>query len=86
MLAPGPARCARQGDEGWQLSKDSADAATAPGEGKESGVVVRKRRKSGIKTVTKTLLIFRRGGYQPPKNPDGLQSKGRLIVAPTGHQ
>ena len=37
-------------DEGWQLSKDSADSATA------FSVVVREKGKSRIKTVTEVLL------------------------------
>ena len=49
LLAPGPARCARQGDEGWQLSKDSADAATAPGEEKNPGWSLGREEKAELK-------------------------------------
>ncbi len=39
------------GDEEWQLSKDSADAATALG-------VVKRETKSRIKTVTELFFIL----------------------------
>jgi len=53
LLAPGPG----EGDEDWQLSKDSADAATAIHEGKQHGAwVVREKVKNGINTVTEVLL------------------------------
>ena len=60
--------CAEVGDEDWQLSKDSADAATAgfipvhaillkrSGGERESRCVVREKAKSGINTVTEVLL------------------------------
>ena len=41
------------GDEDWQLSKDSADAATA------LQCAVKGKAKSGIKTVTEVLLALR---------------------------
>lgn len=61
LLAPGHI----EGDEVWQLSKDSADAATATGsfqlvnlisKGRGQKCVVKEKAKSGIKTVTEVLL------------------------------
>ena len=50
-LAPGPLR----GDEVWQRSKDSADAATAFRAGCAEECAVREKAKSGIDTVTEVL-------------------------------